>query len=172
MSDDIPINVVQLTDRDQQIFQLRLMGESVGNIARQFRLAPEQVVAIVSAQCTSISEQFRKHTLELELERLDDLERPYYPKAREGNHQSLAACLKIAELRADYLGIRAPVRVDPVQLVAMAAPQKTSTDKIEEALARISGKPLPPIDADPEWGGKPTNGNGSDEEPPSSSSAT
>jgi hypothetical protein len=49
-------------------------------------------------------------------------------------------CLKIEEQRADLLGTRAPaaVRIDPVQLMEQAQPQKTSTDRIREALDRIA----------------------------------
>jgi hypothetical protein len=53
-------------------------------------------------------------------------------------------CLKIAELRADFLGTRAPsaVRIDPVQLMEQAQPQKTNTERIREALDRIRNEKI------------------------------
>jgi hypothetical protein len=52
-------------------------------------------------------------------------------------------CLKIEEQRADLLGTRAPasLRIDPVQLMEQAQPQKTSTERILEALNRIAAEP-------------------------------
>jgi hypothetical protein len=53
-------------------------------------------------------------------------------------------CLKIEEQRADLLGTRAPstVRIDPVQLMEQAQPQKTSTERIREALDRIRAEKI------------------------------
>jgi hypothetical protein len=155
MSDESEIhtNVVELVDRDQQIFRLRLAGESVRTIARQFRLTPDQVEAIVAGQCTPVSTQMKAHAFELELERLDELQAAFYRAAREGNVGAGAITLKIFERRAAMLGHDAPasVRIDPVQLVEAAKPQETSTDKIKAALDRIAAM-------------YPKNGDGTDDD--------
>jgi hypothetical protein len=78
--------------------------------------------------------------LELELERLDQYQASQHQDAIKGDRDAIAMCLKIAELRADFLGTRAPaaVRIDPVQLMEQAQPQLTTTDRIKAALDRIA----------------------------------
>jgi hypothetical protein len=154
---DIPTNVVELVDRDSQIFRLRLAGMSVRAIARQFRLTPAQVEAIVTGQCTPVTKQMKAHAFELELERLDELQSAFYAAAMAGNPQAAAITIKIYERRAAMLGYDAPsaIRLDPVQLVEAAKPQENSTDKIKAALDRIAAM-------------YPKNGDGTDGEPPPS----
>jgi hypothetical protein len=147
-------NIIELPDRDEQMFQARLSGQSVRSIARQFRVSEAQVQATVARLCTPVNVQMRVHTLQLELERLDQLEAVFYARAtNEGDPQSAVICVKIAERRAAYLGIDAPVKVDPVQLAEAAAPKPTSTDRIRAALDRIASQHKP---------------NGDGEEPPQS----
>jgi hypothetical protein len=143
MSDDtkdvISSNVVELIDRDSQIFRLRLAGLSVKKIARQFRLPVEQVEMIVKGMCTPVNLQMKAHGFELELERLDELQAAFYDDALKGDVPAAAITLKILERRAAMLGHDA-VRQDPVQLIASAQPQQSSTDRIRAALDRIAGK--------------------------------
>jgi len=155
--DDVPVNVVELVDHSQAMFRLRLAGESVREIARQYRISEKRVQETIERMCTPITKQMKAHTLELELERLDELQAAFYRAAREGNLGAAAITLKIVERRAAMLGLDAPsaVRTDPVLLIESSKPQETSTDKIMAALNRIAGK-------------YPKNVDGTDGEPPSS----
>jgi hypothetical protein len=125
-------------DRDEQMFQERLTGTSIRTIARRFRVSEGEVRNAIGRVCAPVNEQLRKHTLEIELERMDDLLRPFYLEARDGNVAAAAICVKISERRARFLGIDAPVQVDPVALTAAATPAQTSTDRIRAALDRIA----------------------------------
>ena len=116
------------------MFLLRLSGHSVRRIARQFQVSEAVVNAAVQHCVPPISDQMRKNTLELELARLDQMQAVFYPTMLQGNHQSAAICLKIKELRGDYLGIRAASRTDPIALVKAAEPELTTTERIQAVL--------------------------------------
>jgi DNA-binding CsgD family transcriptional regulator len=154
MSDTPDSNIVEFHDRDQQMFELRLQGASIRSIARQFRISEQQVQATVARMCTPLTVQLRAHTFELELERLDQLQKAFFTDAQKGDPAAAAITLKILERRACMMGIDAP-RADPMQLIAEANPvKKTTTDRIEAALKRLR--------YDPGYGGSPD----ADDEPP------
>jgi hypothetical protein len=105
---------------------------------------------------TPVTPKMKATALELELERLDQYQASQHQDAINGDRDAIAMCLQIAELRADFLGTRAPasLRIDPVQLMEQAQPQKTSTERIKEAIDRIraeSGRPA--LD----WDGPPSS---------------
>jgi hypothetical protein len=59
---------------------------------------------MIDRLCRPIDEHLRKHTLLLELERLDELEEVFAQRARNGDAQAAMIVLQIAERRAAYLG--------------------------------------------------------------------
>jgi hypothetical protein len=122
------------------MFRLRLAGKSTRMIARELHVAEDKVRETVEKMLTPITPKLKATALELELERLDQYQASQHQAAIDGDLEAIAMCLKIAELRADFLGTRAPtsLRIDPVRLVEQAEPQKTTTDRIEEALNRIA----------------------------------
>jgi hypothetical protein len=136
-------NVVSLIDREEAIFKARLSGKSVRRIAHEFHIEIAQVEDIIQRNCPVINIQMRAIALALDLERLDELQETFYSDAVKGDVQAAAILLKIAERRSAYLGIDAPVRVDPVQLLAAAKPRPTSTDLIEAAIRRIAAEHKP-----------------------------
>jgi len=75
------------------------------------------------------------HAVELELERLDDLTRTYHPKAKAGDAQAAAICLRLQEQRARLLGLRGPMRAD-VRAKAEALPHQSGHDRIRAAVER------------------------------------
>jgi hypothetical protein len=101
MTDD---NVVTLIDHEQAIFHARLMGKSIRSIAQEFHCEIAHVQAIIDRLCRPIDEHLRKHTLLIELERLDELEEVFSQRARNGDAQAAMIVLQIAERRAAYLG--------------------------------------------------------------------
>jgi hypothetical protein len=70
MTDD---NVVTLIDREEAIFRARLAGNSIRSIAQEFHCEIAHVQAVIDRLCRPIDEHLRKHTLLIELERLDEL---------------------------------------------------------------------------------------------------
>jgi hypothetical protein len=142
MTDDrsIPTTIVEIVDVDMAMFRLRLAGKSTRMIARELHVAEDKVRETVEKMLTPITPKLKATALELELERLDQYQASQHQDAINGDREAIAMCLKIAELRADFLGTRAPaaLRIDPVQLMEQAQPQKTSTDRIREALDRIA----------------------------------
>jgi hypothetical protein len=147
---------IVVIDQDEKIFRERLAGKSVRRIAREFGRSVEEVSAVISRMCQPISPEMRKQVLQLDLERLDELQQVFYEKAREGDASSAWITIKISERRSALLGLDIPaqLRADPVQLTIATAPE-TSTDRIRRALdGLLAQRPALP------------NGNGSAEEEP------
>ena len=136
------VGMIEIDERADQMFLLRLSGHSVRRIARQFQVSEAVVNAAVQHCVPPISDQMRKNTLELELARLDQMQAVFYPTMLQGNHQSAAICRKIKELRGDYLGIRAASRTDPIALVKAAEPELTTTERISGVLDDLAHNPL------------------------------
>ena len=113
---------------------------STRTIARELRVAEDKVRETVEKMLTPITPKLKLTALQEALERFDLYQASQHQAAVNGDREAIAMCLKIEEQRADLLGTRAPsaVRIDPVQLVEQAQPQKTSTDRIREALDRIA----------------------------------
>jgi hypothetical protein len=112
-------------------------------IARELHVAEDKVRETVEKMLTPVTPKMKASALQLELERLDQYQASQHQDAINGDREAIAMCLKIAELRADFLGTRAPssVRLDPVQLVQAAEPVETTTEQIRRALAAI-GRPI------------------------------
>jgi hypothetical protein len=142
MSDNsnIPTTIVEIPDVDAAMFRLRLAGKSTRDIARELRVAEDKVRETVQRMLMPITPKLKLTSLQEALERFDLYQASQHQAAVKGDREAIAMCLKIEEQRADLLGTRAPatVRLDPVQLVEQAQPQKTSTDRIREALDRIA----------------------------------
>jgi hypothetical protein len=138
--DNIPTTIVEIIDVDAAMFRLRLAGKSTRAIARELRVAEDKVRETVEKMLTPVTPKLKANAVELALERFDLYQASQHQAALNGDREAIAMCLKIEEQRADLLGTRAPshVRVDPVLLMQQAEPQKTSTERIREALDRIA----------------------------------
>jgi hypothetical protein len=101
MADD---TVITLIDHEQAIFRARLAGHNIRDIAQEFHCSVAHVSAVIDRMCRPIDEHLRKHTLLLELERLDELEQVFAQKARDGDAQAAKIVLQIGERRVAYLG--------------------------------------------------------------------
>jgi hypothetical protein len=125
---------------DDQIIQHRINGRSVRAIARIHGCAVSEVNAVIDrfAEAT-IDDKIRKHTLALELARLDELQETFYARALEGDVQCGALITKIIERRCTMLGLYAP-QTATLQVIEAQAPRETSTDKISALIERIRGK--------------------------------
>src|SRR5262245_23105508 len=130
---------VEVTDRDLVIFEQRLAGRSVHEIAHEFRLSPREVDAAIERSCQPINQDLRLRTLGLELERFDRLTKVFYERALEGDSAAAAVTLKIAERRSAMLGLDVATanRTDPIQVAIEVAKPQTSTERIEAAIAAL-----------------------------------
>ena len=119
------------------MFQARIRGESVRSIAKRFSCTLAEVHKILDRFAeTTIDDKTRKHSLALELERLDQLQQVFGTRALEGDVASGALVAKIIERRCTMLGLYTPPAA-VLQVVEAQAPKETSTDRIRAAIDRI-----------------------------------
>jgi AraC-like DNA-binding protein len=129
-----------------QVIQLRLSGHSYDEIAQYLGLSKRRVQRIVERE---LSRSFREPTellLQLELDRLDALQRAYWDAAIAGDGEAADRVLRIMDRRARYLGLD---RQDTVQEDLGKAVLKLVTRLQELAGGEpVPSQPLPePIDA-------------------------
>jgi hypothetical protein len=94
---------------DDEIVQQRVSGRSARAIARaQATTVAEVNKALDRFTETTIDDKTRKHTLALELARLDELQETFYARALEGDVQCGALITKIIERRCTMLGLYTP----------------------------------------------------------------
>jgi hypothetical protein len=100
---------------------------------------------------TTIDDKVRRHTLALELARLDELQETFYARALEGDVACGALITKIIERRCTMLGLYTP-QTATLQVIEAETPRETSTERLRTAIDRIRGKThqhdLPATDQD------------------------
>ena len=127
---------------DDVIIQQRISGRSVRAIAKAQGCSVVEVnKALDRFSETTIDDKVRRHTLALELARLDELQETFYARALEGDVQCGALCTKIIERRCTMLGLYTP-QTATLQVIEAEAPRETSTDKISALIGRIRGKTM------------------------------
>jgi hypothetical protein len=127
----------------EDIVQARIRGESVRSIAKRLSCTLAEVHKVLDRFAeTVIDDKTRKHSLALELERLDQLQQVFGARALEGDVQCGALVAKIIERRCTMLGLYTPPTAT-LRVIEAEAPRETSTDRIAAAIDRIRGKRLP-----------------------------
>jgi len=125
---------------DDTIIQQRVSGRSARAIARAQGCTLTEVNRVLDCFTeTTIDDKTRKHTLALELARLDELQETFYARALEGDVACGALITKIIERRCVMLGLYTP-QTATLQIIEAEAPRETSTDKISALIERIRGK--------------------------------
>src|SRR5215471_9680393 len=134
----------------EDIVQARIRGESVRSIAKRLSCTLAEVRKVLDRFAeTVIDDKTRKHSLALELERLDQLQQVFGARALEGDVQCGALVAKIIERRCTMLGLYAPPTAT-LRVIEAEAARETSTDRIAAAIDRIRGKRLPRPDGSDE----------------------
>jgi hypothetical protein len=113
-------------ERDAQFLQLRLAGVSIGTIAHRYKVRERVVLKALDKLLPTLDAATRARYLRESLGTLDMLQSWWTSEAK----RSATACslvLKIQEQRSTLLGLNAPIRLDPIQVVAAAAPEESST---------------------------------------------
>ena len=127
-------NVVPLIDidsNDKQMYQDRLAGISVRTIAKRYGVTEAEALAAMDRCLAPLDLQMRLRTLQLELDRLDEMENIFHASMLKGDHTSAHLMIRLKELRADYVGLRGPLWIDPTQLQVN---EVNTTDKIQRVL--------------------------------------
>ena len=137
---------------DDTIIQQRVSGRSARAIARAQGCTLAEVSKVLDRFTeTTIDDKTRKHTLALELARLDELQKTFYARALEGDVACGALITKIIERRCTMLGLYTP-QTATLQVIEAEAPRETSTERLRAAIDRIRGKThqddLPATDQD------------------------
>ena len=137
---------------DEAIIQQRIVGRSARAIARAQGCTLAEVSKVLDRFTeTTIDDKTRKHTLALELARLDELQETFYARALEGDVACGALITKIIERRCTMLGLYTP-QTATLQIIEAEAPRETSTERLRAAIERIRGKrhqdDLPATDQD------------------------
>ena len=125
---------------DDTIIQQRVSGRSARAIARAQGCTLAEVSKVLDRFTeTTIDDKTRKHTLALELARLDELQKTFYARALEGDVACGALITKIIERRCTMLGLYTP-QTATLQVIEAEAPRETSTERLRAAIDRIRGK--------------------------------
>ena len=137
---------------DDEVIRQRISGRSARAIAKaQATTVAEVNKALDRFTETTIDDKVRRHTLALELARLDELQETFYARALEGDVQCGALITKIIDRRCTMLGLYTP-QTATLQVIEAEAPRETSTERLRAAIERIRGKrhqdDLPPTDQD------------------------
>ena len=137
---------------DDEVIRQRISGRSARAIAKaQATTVAEVNKALDRFTETTIDDKIRRHTLALELARLDELQETFYARALEGDVQCGALITKIIERRCVMLGLYTP-QTATLQIIEAEAPRETSTERLRAAIERIRGKrhqdDLPATDQD------------------------
>src|SRR5215467_9672221 len=94
---------------DDTIIQQRVSGRSARAIARAQGCTLAEVSKVLDRFTeTTIDDKVRKHTLALELARLDELQETFYTRALEGDVACGALITKIIERPCTMLGLYTP----------------------------------------------------------------
>ena len=133
---------------DDTILQQRIVGRSARAIAKAQGCTLAEVSRVLDHFTeTTIDDKTRRHTLALELARLDELQETFYARALEGDVSCGALITKIIERRCVMLGLYTP-QTATLQIIEAEAPKETSIDRIEAAINRIHGIKPPATDQD------------------------
>ena len=137
---------------DDEVIRQRISGRSARAIAKaQATTVAEVNKALDRFTETTIDDKIRRHTLALELARLDELQETFYARALEGDVACGALITKIIERRCTMLGLYTP-QTATLQIIEAEAPRETSTERLRAAIERIRGKrhqdDLPATDQD------------------------
>ena len=125
---------------DDEVIRQRISGRSARAIAKaQATTVAEVNKALDRFTETTIDDKIRRHTLALELARLDELQETFYARALEGDVQCGALITKIIERRCTMLGLYTP-QTATLQVIEAEAPRETSTERLRAAIDRIRGK--------------------------------
>jgi len=122
----------ELLEKERQVLELRRAGATYDEIARATGYATPQgaYLAYGRALKRTLTNAGSEELREMELDRLDRLQRAVWPKALNGEYPAVDRVLKIMNQRAQYLGLYAPTKMQVEATVY-------DTGTIESEVARL-----------------------------------
>jgi hypothetical protein len=97
--------MIALAERRAKTLDLRRQGRRFEEIAARLGISDSTAHRDVSVAMAQITAEPAMHLLQLELLRLDDLQRAFHNRACEGDIVATNMCLRILDQRAKLLGL-------------------------------------------------------------------
>jgi len=134
----------EVADKERQALELRRAGATYDEIAQAIGYATAQgaYLAYNRALKRALLEAGADEVREMELDRLDRLQRAYWPKALGGDGKAADRVLKIMEHRAKYLGLYQPTKVQMESVVYDAGTIEGEVQRLRLLLEADSGQPV------------------------------
>lgn len=122
----------QQIDRERQVMEMRRAGATFDDIARtlEFANASGAWQAYNRAFKRTLIDAGVEEMRELELDRLDRMQRAVWARVLQGDDKAINTALKILDRRAKYLGLDAPTRQEVKLDIA-------DTNSIDAEVARL-----------------------------------
>jgi hypothetical protein len=142
-------------DRDESIIEARITGTSTRALAKLHRCTSDEIEKAIDRRLDyEVDNRMRLRAVKLSAARLDELRKPFFEKAKQGDTQAGLLCVKIEERLAMLFALdQSPTaRVDVYQI--QQAEQPKSFEKIRQAIYRVA--------RGPDW--HPDDGNGAPRE--------
>jgi hypothetical protein len=132
----------ELIEKERQVLELRRAGATYDEIARATGYATAQgaYLAYGRALKRTLNAAGAEEAREMELDRLDRLQRTWWPKAISGDDKATDRVLKIMEHRAKYLGLYAPTKMQVEAVVYDAGTIEGEVQRLRQLLASDSGQ--------------------------------
>jgi hypothetical protein len=104
---------IEAIDKAGKALELRKAGLSYGLIAKELGYADASGAhrAVERGLRLLVPKELVEEMRAIELERLDNLWRPMYTKALQGDRLAVDRCLAIMERRSRFLGLDAPLKI-------------------------------------------------------------
>jgi len=126
-------------ERDRKAFRLRLNGVPVWQIAEALACSTNDVEASLKRMCAGVTPELRAKTVELDLERLDDLMQVYFLKARGGDREAANLVIRMMDRQSRFLGLDV---LPQAATVRDQTREPKSYAKIREAIYRVARGPV------------------------------
>ena len=132
----------EVAEKERQALELRRAGATYDEIARAIGYATPQgaYLAYGRALKRSLIVAGAEEAREMELDRLDRLQRTWWPKALSGDEKATDRVLKIMEHRAKYLGLYAPTKMQVEAVVYDAGTIEGEVQRLRLILEANSGE--------------------------------
>lgn len=121
----------ELVEKERQVLELRRAGATYEECARATGYATAQgaYLAYQRALKRTLVEAGADEMRELELDRLDRMQRAIWGRVVQGDDKAIMTALRILDRRARYLGLDAPTRIE--------AKVETDAGMIDREVARL-----------------------------------
>lgn len=138
------VDALATFDRDRKAHELKIRGYSDRQISDQLGCSVDQVRAGIARMQGDIPPDWKRRTIQADLDRLDALWLTHFQKAVEGDALSTKLCLDMMERRARLAGLDSPPTGNNVFERTLADGRSTSTDKIRKIIDLVvNEKPNP-----------------------------